>query len=228
MEVDFDSLDKIVNLVCKPTPTLTVKHVIQLTRPNPRDKNSKLGYAFKYDTTPRNKFAKSISGLYFQGNPSIQLVGVKIIETSDDGHTPAKRKEIKCTLEPNSFIPFLAMLDTAYSWLAGNLYTKTFLLDETGRPLKIRDPFQKENCPLSQTSYIMVKPSIVRDSSNIRYEGILMLTPEGELTNFTAVEFANFRDQMQSILPNIYIATSTIVNQAMSYSIYSQLKNEKR
>ena len=229
MEVDFDSLDRIVNLVSKPTPTLTVKHVIQLTRTNPTNKREKIGYAFKYDTTPQNKYVKPVSGLYFQGYPSIQLVGVPSDAISTDGNEPtkAKKRNVKCVLDTKNFIPFLAMLDVGYNWLAGNLYNKTFLLDETGRPFKIKDPFQKEICPLSQTSYVMIRPSILRDASNVRYEGILMMTHEGELTNFTAVEFANFRDQMKSLLPNIYIATSTIINQAMSYSIYSKLKDKR-
>ena len=29
--VDFDSLDRVVNLVSKPTPTLTIKHIVKLT-----------------------------------------------------------------------------------------------------------------------------------------------------------------------------------------------------
>lgn len=225
--VDFDSLDRIVNLVSKPTPTLTVKHVVNLTRQNPNDNGKdkkKLGYAFKYEMD-KTRFAPKFTGLYFNSVAFIQLAGVNQL-TDDKGENT--KQTIKCDLHQNNFMPFIAMLDKGYDWLAGKSYSSTFILDESGRPLKIKDPLRRETCPLSQTSYISIKPSIVRDSSNVRYEGILMLTPEGELTNFTAVEFAAFREQMIHLLPNLYTATTALVNQAITYSLYSLQQNNKQ
>ena len=235
--VDFDSLDRVVNLVSKPTPTLTIKHIVKLTRTIPipqnnngggyrRQQQQKLPYAYKWELQPNGRFNDSgMCGLYLNGTGYIQLVGTGQQAANYDETKNTKPKQIKCELQSNNFIPFLAMLDRGYDWLAGEDYRNTFILDESNRPLKIKDPLKRETCPLSQTSYVAIKPSIVRDSSNVRYEGILMLTPEGELTNFTAVEFASFRDQMKNLLPNLYTASTALVNQAISYSIYSKIKS---
>ena len=47
--LDFDSFDKVSSVICKPTPTLTVKHVVSLKRTNPVN-NKLLPYMYHYDT----------------------------------------------------------------------------------------------------------------------------------------------------------------------------------
>lgn len=223
MAVDFDSLDKITNLVSKPTPTLSVKHVINLTRKNMMKDKEKLGYAFTFKTEG-NQFYPGTQGIYFNCSSVIQLDGLTN-KVDKDGKTI--QSKISCIIDPKNFTAFLIAIDNAYSWLLGEKYTKTFVLDDTGRPLKICDPFQKETCPLSQTNYIAFKPAIIRDAFNVRYEGISMITPKGEITNFVAIEFASFKDQMHSLLPNLYTATGMLVNQALMYSVYSKLKEKE-
>ena len=220
--VDFNSLDKIVNLVCKPTPTLTVKHVIRLTRQSPTgNKNEKIAYAWNYKLEQRGSIP-AMSGLYFNSTSFIQLTGTR--EAPTDENQKSAVKKINCDIEPRNFITFLSMLDVGYRWLAGDLHNKTFMLDSAGRPLKLYSVDTRETCPLSQTDYVSIRPSIIRDASDVRYEGIMMTVPGGELTSFTAVEFASFRDQMHNLLPNIYTATSVLINQAITYSIYTKSK----
>lgn len=221
--VDFDNLDKLVNLVGKPTPTLTVKHIVSLTRQNPRSKNpkDKLGYVFPYEVTPNNRYVAPTNGLAFTSMFYIQLVGTRTV-TDDKGET--QTKVIRCNINPQCSMTFLAALDNVYSWLAGPKYATTFILDASRRPLKIADPFQKETCPLTQTSYIAFKPAIIRDASDVRYEGIAMGTQDGEMTNFVAPEFAWFRSQMQFLLPNLYTASCSLVSQAMQYCIYKNME----
>jgi len=233
----FDGLDKVTDVISRPTPTLIVKHVVRLKRQDPMNKNSKRGYAFSYNNSnldgnsgPHGKGENGppskapqyspTQGLYFDGTGYILFEGFRVVPNSD-GSTYTKK--LTCEVEAKNVSAFLTALDNAYAWLIGKNYKKIYISDTLGRPFKIGEATLKEVAPLSQTAYVAFKPCIVRDASDVKYEGIAMGTQDGEITNFVAPEFASFRMQMQCLLPNLYLANGILVNQAMQYCTYTNM-----
>jgi hypothetical protein len=215
---DFDSIDKIISVVCYPSPSLTVKHMVSLIRKIPSRNNRKeeeRGYAFYYASNHGEK-----TGLYLESRSSIVLEGHRNV-ISNEGITTYKK--ITCTIDMKDIANFLNRLDVAYMWLAGEQNKQIYLSDAQGRPCKILDP-KKVVVTLSQSTYVAFKPCIIRDMSDVTYEGIAMGNEQGEISNFTASEYSSFRIQMQGLLPNLYLATNTIINNAIQLSIHNRLK----
>ena len=222
----FDGLDKVTNVISRPTPTLVVKHVVRLKRQDPMNKNAKRNYAFSYDTengnggSSKGPHYSASKGLYFDGTGYILFEGFRAVPNTDGTTTT---KKLSFDLEMKNVSAFLNAIDIAYSWLIGKNYRKIYISDARGRPFKIGEGNLKEVAPLSQTAYVAFKPCIVRDASDVQYEGIAMGTMDGEITNFVAPEFASFRLQMQYILPNLYLANTALIGQAMQYCTYTNM-----
>jgi hypothetical protein len=216
--IDFEKLEKIISVVCHPSPSLTVKHVVTLIRKIPAKNNKKeeeRGYAFYYSLN------KGSSGLYLESRSSIVLEGHRN-SIADDGR--ANYKRISCSIDMKDVANFLNRLDVAYNWLLGDQNKQIYLADVQGRPCKILDQTKKVVVSLSQSTYVAFKPCIIRDMSDVTYEGIAMGNEQGEITNFTASEYSAFRIQMQGLLPHLYLANNTLINNAIQLSIYNKLK----
>jgi hypothetical protein len=214
---DFDNLEKITSVVCYPSPSLVVKHVVLLKRKIPGRNNKKeeeRGYGFYYSLN-------RASGLYLECRSSIILEGHRNI-INNEGVT--NYKKISCILDMKDIAGFLNRLDVAYEWLIGGQNKNIYLADSQGRPCKILDQSKKVVVTLTQSTYVAFKPCIIRDMSDVTYEGIAMGNEQGEITNFTASEYASFRIQMQGLLQNLYLINNTLINNAIQLSIYHEIK----
>jgi hypothetical protein len=206
----FEDIDKITAVVCRPTPSLVVKHTVSLKRKVQADaKNPPVerGYVFAYN-------AAGIKGVYFDYRGSIVLEGRRMINDIQGG---TYQKKINCVIEMRDTAGFLNRLETAYYWLIGEKNKETFLHDSKGCPIRIQNSSQKTVAVLSQSAYVAFKPCIIRDTNDTAYEGIAMGNEHGEISNFTAHEFASFYLHMNAVLPNLYLATNTLVQTAMQY-----------
>jgi hypothetical protein len=213
----FEDLDKIISIVGRPTPSLVVKHVVTLKRKSqyaaqnnkPEDK----GYVFTYNF-------QNVNGMYLECRGSIILEGYK---NYSDNQGSNNYKKMTCYIDMKDIASLLNRLDIAYSWLIGEENNKTYLSDAQGRPCKILDPSKRVVVSLTQSTYVAFKPCIIRDMNDVSYEGIAMGGEQGEISNFTASEFDSFRLQMHSLLPNLYMANITLINNAIQYLIYEKL-----
>jgi hypothetical protein len=215
---DFDDLDKITAIVCYPTPSLVVKHVVSLKRkvpakPGSKNREEERGCVFYYSLN-------DVNGLYLECRGSILLEGHRTV-TNKDGIP--QYKKTYCYIEMRDIAGFLNRLDIVYSWLTGEQNKSIYQADSHGRPCKILDGNKKVVVSLTQSAYVAFKPCIIRDISDMTYEGIAMGNEQGEITNFTASEFSSFRLQMHGLLPNLYMANSSLVNSAIQLSIYNKL-----
>jgi hypothetical protein len=214
---DFNNLDKIVSIVCHPTPNLTVKHCVSLKRKIPSknryQKDEERGYDFFYNFN-------SISGLYLEAKGHIVLEGHRNIINSD---TSSQNKKISCVIEMKDIASFLNRLDIVYTWLIGDKNKEIYISDSHGRPCKIMDTTKKVVVSLMQSTYISFKPCIIRDINDVTYEGVVMSNETSEISNFTAIEFSSFRLIMHSLLPNLYMANSILINNAIQLCIYNKL-----
>ena len=224
--LDFDSFDKVSSVICKPTPTLTVKHVVSLKRINPVN-DKLLPYMWYYDTSKiqndnsqrfnknQSTSSKVIKGLT-SGYTDSTIVLEAVRNNVSDGSV--HQNKISVMISPRDAQCVLYVLEKASEWLTdyGN---SPFIKDVNGRPAKVKDPFLKASIPLQRSKTgLTLKPCIIRDTANVCYEGITMGNPEyGEITNFTAQEFMCFKITLGCVLNNFYLANMLISTQAMSY-----------
>jgi hypothetical protein len=217
--VDFNTLDKITSVICHPTPSLVVKHVVSLKRKitpkNTYQKEEERGYVFCYNFN-------NVNGMYLEGKGQIILEGHRN-SINNEGVTTSKK--IACYIEMRDIANFLNRLDIAYSWLIGEQNKSVYQADSKGRPCKIIDPNRKIAASLTQTSYIAFKPCIIRDMNDVTYEGVAMGSELGEITNFTASEYASFNIIMHGVLPNLYMANTALINNAIQLCIYNKLNS---
>jgi hypothetical protein len=216
---DFNKLDKIVSIVCCPTPNLVVKHCVYVKRKvsAKNKKDEERGYDFFYSYNGMN-------GLYLEAKGQIVFEGHRNI-ISSEGST--QYKKISCCIEMKDVANFLNRLDIVYSWLAGEDNKKIYLSDSQRRPCKIIDPSIKIVAALTQTSYVAFKPCIIRDMNDVAYEGVAMGNEQGEISNFTASEYSSFRLAMHSLLPNLYMANTMIINNAMQLCMCNMLYSKE-
>lgn len=225
--LDFDSFDKVSSVICKPTPTLTVKHVVSLKRISPVN-DKLLPYMWHYDTSkiqndsnqrfsnkPSSAHSKVTTGLasgYTDSSINLEAVKNYVSEGS------VRQNKITVMITPRDTQYVLYILEKACEWLTdyGN---SPFIKDINGRPAKVKDPTLKVSIPLQRSrTGLTLKPCIIRDTANVCYEGISMGNPEyGEITNFTAQEFMCFKITLGCVLNNLYLANMLISTQAMSY-----------
>jgi hypothetical protein len=218
----FEDLDKIISVVCRPTPSLVVKHIVTLKRKTPNNPafsgktEEERGYVFTYNF-------QNVNGMYLECRGSICLEGHK---NSMDNSGAIMQKKLSCMIDLKDIANFLNRLDIAYTWLIGEENQKVYMSDSQGRPCKILD-MRKVVVSLSQSAYVAFKPCIVRDTSDVTYEGIAMGGEQGEITNFTASEFDSFRVQMHALLPNLYMANIAVINNAIQIFMYNKLLSNK-
>lgn len=226
--IDFDELNKVTNVVCKPTPTLTVKHVLYLKRnpysdskPYMQDpsKARKLDYAFPYE-------ANGTCGMYMQcGDVYLELEARRQTLYVDKmkPDTKSKSASIKMSCGFRDIPVLLGILDKAYSWLV-DTSNDIFVRDMDGRPVKVVDPLLQVGCPIMHGSMLIFKPCIIRDAQDVRYAGISMVSPkDGEMTNFTSPEFAMFKMAITGFGQNYYLINQMLINQTISYCTYNNL-----
>ena len=82
--VDFDSLDRVVNLVSKPTPTLTIKHIVKLTRTIPVPQNNNGGGWVFLDYRNNNDFNNKNSIIYAHGRKNKTMFGTLLNILNED------------------------------------------------------------------------------------------------------------------------------------------------
>jgi hypothetical protein len=217
MENRFDDIDKITSIVCYPNPSLVVKHVISLKRKvppkNPHQQEQKRGYVFNYNFN-------DVAGMYLECKGEVLLEGHRNV-ISNDGRNVVNKTF--CYIEMKDISNLLNRLEIAYSWLIGEANKEIYVSDSQGRPFKIADPGKKTVAALSQSAYISFSPCIIRDIADVTYEGVSMSTERGELTNFTAAEFASFNIIMHGLLPNLYMANSVLINNALQICTYNKM-----
>jgi hypothetical protein len=222
--IDFEDLDKIISVICYPTPSLVVKHVVSLKRKVPNKQNfgkeEERGCVFYYSLN-------NVNGLYLEYRGTILLEGHRNVASKEGA---SQYKKTCCYLDMKDFSSFLNRLDIVYSWLTGEQNKIIYQADSQGRPCKIIDISRKVAVSLSQSTYVAFKPCIIRDMSDVTYVGIAMGNVQGEITNFTASEFSSFRTMMHGLLPHLYLASNTLMGNAIQLSIYNKLKSfaEKR
>jgi hypothetical protein len=213
----FDDIDKITSIVCYPNPSLVVKHVISLKRKvpprNPHQKELTRGYVFNYNFNETN-------GMYLECKGQILLEGHRNVISSEGGNSINKTF---CYIDMKDISNFLNRLEIAYSWLIGDMNKEIYVSDSQGRPFKIADPDKKTVASLSQSTYVSFTPCIIRDIADVTYEGVSMSTERGELTNFTAAEYASFNIIMHGLLPNLYMANSVLINNALQICTYNKM-----
>jgi hypothetical protein len=217
---DFQDLDRITAIVCYPTPSLVVKHVLSLKRKVPQKignttKSEERGSVFYYSLN-------QVEGLYLESKGSILLEGHRSTPSGDGAYN---YKKIHCYLDAKDSGAFLQRLDVAFSWLTGEQNKAIYLADSQGRPYKLLDAQKKVVASLTQSTYIAFKPCIIRDMNEVTYEGIAMGNEQGEISNFTASEFSSFRIIMRGLLPNLYLANTMLFNNAIQLGIYSKLQS---
>jgi hypothetical protein len=164
----------------------------------------------------------NVKGMYLECRGQICLEGHRNVINKEGVST---LKKISCCIEMKDIANFLNRLDIVYSWLAGEQNKEIYQADSQGRPFRILTPDKKIAVSLSQTTYVAFKPCIIRDMSDVTYEGIAMGSELGEITNFTAPEYASFNTVMHSLLPNLYMANTALVNNAAQMVIYNKLSS---
>jgi hypothetical protein len=216
-ENSFDDIEKITSIVCYPTPSLVVKHVISLKRKIPPkfpgQKELKRGYVFNYTFN-------EVSGMYLECKGEILLEGHRSVINKDGGNTMNK---VFCYIEMKDISNFLNRLEIVYTWLTGEMNKQIYVSDSQGRPCRIADPNKRIIVTLKQSTYLSLSPCIIKDISDMTYEGISMSTERGEVTNFTAAEFASFNIIMHGLLPNLYMANSVLINNALQICTYNKM-----
>ena len=215
----FEKLDKVSSVICRPTPTLVVKHVLHLKRPAPSMDNfrptipgteKKLDYAFPYN------FSNTQGVAYQFGDFYIELETRRQVFKEDK----TKKPNPKMSMMLKDLPLFLNVMDKAYGWLS-NSDNGVYIRDVENKPLKVSDPLLQIGCQFFK-GHAILKPCIIRDNANVRYEGISMISQlDGEFTNFTAPEFAAFRVSLQGFYNNYYIANTMLANETLTYCVYS-------
>ena len=216
--IDFDNLEKVTSVVCSPTPNLTIKHSIVLRRKPFKDAsqigyndNKSLSYAFDY------RYSDNKEGLYFNnGTVLLEFESKRQSNYTDNKSSNQKKVSISAYANVRDIPILVNTIDKAYKWLTHNA-GDVFIRDVDGRPIKIVDPMLQIGCPVVSGN-IAFKPCIVRDTQDVRYEGIAMVThKDGELTNFTGPEFATFRMIVAGFANNYYLVNQMLINQALTY-----------
>lgn len=221
--VDFNKVERVTNVVLRPTPLLTIKHVVELisipkaTFGSPKVYNYEWDYEVKHPSMPKAP-QNNIGIIFTPGNSYIEFEFKRPNNSMNDN----KRNVIKHTLIFRDIPMLLNVLDNAKKWLTSN-NQDTFIRDIDGKPMKIVDPLLNIGCP-TFTGNLSFKPCIIRDASDVRYEGVAMLSiKDGELCNFTAPEFLMFKMCIEGLANNYYMANLALANQALSYCMYNNL-----
>ena len=215
----FEELDKVSNVVCKVTPTLSIKHVINLKVANPKT-NKPIDFAYYY-CFPGNHTEDMARGLQFRMNS-----GYLILENASFNRDPKtgliKPLKTKISITVSDAPNINNHLDIALSWLTLS-NDQVFQNDNIGRPISVVSNTLRTACPLlKEPTGIVFKPCIVQDDQGNKYQGISIGNREkGEITSLTATEFYTLKTTLLSVLDNIYMANMSAVNNALNYCLYN-------
>lgn len=224
--LDFESLDKVSNTLCKINSTLSIKHVIEMKNRSSNRRDARVNnFAFYYSLPYKNpkfygmdKSPSTNSGLVFNNNGHVVIESKKASIKNDQMVSDTIKINIYLSDAPQ----FLNTLEVVLNWLT-SLSNEVFVNDPNGNPIKISDPLLRTMCHIqSETTGLTFKPCIVTDTVDTRYQGIAMGNHEkGEICNFTATEFVVFRNVMIHVLNNLYADNMLLSMQAMQYCMYS-------
>lgn len=224
--INFETLDKASNIVCRINSTLVIKHIVELRQKHPNKKNDKFSsYGFYYENNLKNlpehlKQDYAGGNLMFSGNGYICVENKKNVIRNESVLSETLRVKILLMDTPQ----LLAVLDTVANWLTTQC-EDVFMNDDLGHPIKIINPMLKITCPLMMEALgITFKPCIVEDNIGTKYQGIAMGNREkGEICNFTATEFIVFKNMMAYALNNLYTNNMLLANHTMQYCMYKNL-----
>lgn len=224
--INFETLDKASNIVCRINSTLVIKHIVELRQKHPNKKNDKFSsYGFYYENNLKNlpehlKQDYAGGNLMFSGNGYICVENKKNVIRNESVLSETLRVKILLMDTPQ----LLAVLDTVANWLTTQC-EDVFMNDDLGHPIKIINPMLKITCPLMMEALgITFKPCIVEDNVGTKYQGIAMGNREkGEICNFTATEFIVFKNMMAYALNNLYTNNMLLANHTMQYCMYKNL-----
>lgn len=224
--IDFETLDKVSNTLCKINSTLSIKHVIEMKNRSSNRKNARVNdFAFYYSLPYKNpkfygmdKVPSTNSGLVFNNNGHIVIESKK--SSIKDGQISSDTIKINIFLVDAPQI--LNSLEVVFNWLT-SMNDEIYINDSNGSPTKISDPLLKTMCHIqSESTGLVFKPCIVTDTMDTRYQGVAMGNRDkGEICNFTATEFVMFRNVMTHVLNNLYTDNMLLSMQAMQYCMYS-------
>lgn len=225
--IDFDSLDKVTNTICKINSTLSIKHVIQLREKSSNRVDARINdHAFYYNFPVKSgtdyygmrKAPRTVQGLIFNDNGYI-IIENKRNQTTDSGEIQVVKTQVK--IELMDAPQLMSGLDMAMEWLTTRS-DEIYVPDSNGNPTKISDPLIKIAVPIrNEPTGLTFKPCIVLDNVNVKYQGIAMGNRQrGEICNFTATEFVLFKSMMTYVLNNLYTNNILLTNQAIQYCLY--------
>jgi hypothetical protein len=229
----FDKLDKVSNLIARITPSLIIRHVVDLKSrsSNRKDANvSDFAYHYSFDNSNGgNKYSGmykaplNIQGIQFRSQGHIVIESFVKSISQKDGDTASKKVSIAIWLQDSPL--FINSLENVLLWFTSE---NVFLDDSRGQPFKIIDPLLKVTCPLQfETAGIVFKPCIIHDTQDNRYQGVSIGNREkGEISSLTATEFINFKNIISYSLNNLYISNMALINEALQYCTYSNLMED--
>lgn len=232
--INLTKMDRITNVICKPSPSFSVKHIINLKRDRINNSSNinfpektTTSFAFNYSIKKNNKEdylnkgegqQEYFTGLYFDFSYFLKFEGYKIIERNENGN---EKKQISSYIYPRELPSVMNMLEVALEWFKNT--DEIFLKNETSIPFKIKNPSLCYGVPLSQSTYIKIKPCILEDNNHIKYEAIAMGGEKGEIANFTSSEFFIFYASMKSFYNNIYNSSINLLNCAINYATHENM-----
>ena len=187
-------IDKIVSVIGYPSPQCVIKCIVNTMYPFDKSKKeSQLKNAFSYYS-----FNNS-SGLYIALDYGIVLEKTEKTVSTQNGVDTAMKN--RCTIKLPDVFSVSNMLNTVYNWL---LHPQDiFQKDQYGVVMGIKNKRARVQVNLDW-GYIAFKPCVIQDTAGMMYEGVGFGNQNGEIANFTGIEFATFRLLMQYILPNMY------------------------
>lgn len=231
--LDFESLDKVSNTLCKINSTLSIKHVIEMKNRSSNKRNARVNdFAFYYSLPYKNpkfynmdKAPSTNSGLVFNNNGHIVIESKKTSIKNDQMVSDTIKVNVYLSDAPQ----LLNTLEIVINWLT-SLSNEVYISDTNGSPIKISDPMLRTMCHIqSESTGLVFKPCIVTDTIDTKYQGIAMGNHEkGEICNFTATEFVVFRNVMIHVLNNLYADNMLLSMQAMQYCMYSNFMEAMR
>ena len=226
--INFDSLDKVSNIICRINSTMCLKHVVEL-RGKPGFKKDKppMQYGYYCDNSKKtlpsgvNVPSKFTGGyLMFDSVGYIAIENKKTVVRNETPLTETLRVKILIMDIPQ----ILSLLETVSGWLTSQC-EDVFLNDQLGHPIKILNPMLNAACPLMfEPTGIAFKPCIVEDNVGTKYQGVAMGNREkGEICNFTATEFIVFKNMLTFALNNFYTNNMLLINHTLEYCAYKNL-----
>lgn len=225
--IDFDSLDKVSNTICKINSTLSIKHVIDLRSRSSNRRDARVNdHAFYYNFPissghsfyGMDKAPKTTQGIIFNDEGHI-VIESKKSKPSPTGELAVEKIQIKIELVDAPQL--LNAFDVVMSWLTTR-NNDIYVPDPNGNPTKISDPLMKYSIPIkNEETGLTFKPCIVTDTANMKYQGIAMGNrTRGEICNFTATEFVMFKTMITYVLNNLYTNNILLTSQAIQYCTY--------